>query len=62
LKPFVSWIVLGAMSESLSERAKIEIQLGTYVEIALVVTEEVTLRYIIGRIAELEQQLHEIDK
>jgi hypothetical protein len=52
---------LGAMSESLSERAKIEIQLGTYVEIALVVTEEETLRYIKGRIADLEQRLRDVD-
>jgi hypothetical protein len=52
---------LRAMSESLSERAKIEIQLGTYVEIAMVVTEEETLAYIKGRIADLEQRLRDID-
>jgi hypothetical protein len=45
------------MSKSLSDCAKIEIQLGTYVEIALVVTDEETLTYFKRRIADLEQGL-----
>jgi hypothetical protein len=50
------------MSNSFNERAKIEIQIGTYVEIALIVTEEETLTFIKSRIAQLEQKLREIDE
>jgi hypothetical protein len=50
------------MSDSSSERGKIEIQIETYVEIPLVVTEEETLSYIKTRIADLEQRLQQIDE
>jgi hypothetical protein len=50
------------MLDSPIDRTKIEIQLATYVEIALVVTDDEALSYIKGRIAELEQKLREIDQ
>jgi hypothetical protein len=50
------------MSDSSSELGKIETQLETYVEIALVVTEEETLSYIKTRIADLGQRLRQIDE
>ena len=46
----------------LSERAKIEIQLSTYVEIALVVTDGEALEFIKKRIATLEQRLRRIEQ
>lgn len=50
------------MSKIFSERCKIEIQLNTYVEIALIVTEAETLDYAKGRIALPEQKLRETDE
>lgn len=45
-----------------NERTKIEIQLTTYLEIALVAADEETLRYIKSRIADLEQALRDMDE
>jgi hypothetical protein len=49
------------MQESLDERAKIEIRLATYLEIAMVAKDVATLAYINRKIAELEQRLRERD-
>jgi len=43
------------------ERTKIETQLATYLEIALVVGDEETLEYIKERVVQLEQKLRLID-
>jgi hypothetical protein len=49
------------MSDSLDKRAKIEIQLATYLEIAMVTVDAETLAYLNRRVQELEQKLCEID-
>jgi hypothetical protein len=48
------------MSDTLDERAKIEIQLATYLEIALVAADGDTLEYVKKRIAALEARLRQI--
>ena len=45
-----------------ASRRTIETQLATYLEIALIVSEEETLNYIRSRIAELEQKLRQLDQ
>jgi len=50
------------MTSSRDERSTIETQLATYLEIALIVSEEETLKYIRSRIAELEQKLRQLDQ
>jgi hypothetical protein len=46
--------------KNLDERAKIEIELATYLEIALVAADGETLDYVKKQIAELEGKLRQI--
>jgi hypothetical protein len=50
------------MPDNFDERAKIEIQLATLFEIALIAVDGGTLKYIKKRIAELEQRLRHTDE
>ncbi len=45
------------MADNLEEQSKIEIQIATYREIALVVSEPETLKFIEDRIAYLKRKL-----
>ena len=48
------------MADVLDERSKIEIQLATYLEIAMVTVDAETLAHVNRRVAELERKLREI--
>jgi hypothetical protein len=50
------------MQNNLNDRAKIEIQLATYLEIALAAIDEDTLAYVKGRVADLEHRLRQMDE
>ena len=46
----------------LGEREKLEIQLATYLEIAMISVDEETLEYVREKIAILEQRLRKMDE
>jgi hypothetical protein len=48
------------VSDSSGERLKLDIQLATYVEIALVAQDDDTLKFIKDRVSELENRLRQI--
>jgi hypothetical protein len=50
------------MADDSDERSKIEIQLATYLEIAMVSVDAETLAHINRRVADLERKLGEIDE
>jgi len=49
------------MRDSLKERAKIEIQLDTYLGIAMISVDDETPKFVRNQIAELEQRLKQLD-
>jgi hypothetical protein len=49
------------MADVLDERSKIEIQLATYLEIAMVTVDAETLEHINRRVAELVRELGDLD-
>jgi hypothetical protein len=49
------------MPDRIDKRAKIEIQLATYLEIAMISVDEETLKYVRDQIADLERRMKQLD-
>ena len=49
------------MPDRIDKRAKIEIQLATYLEIAMISVDEETLKYVRDQIADLERRVKQLD-